>query len=96
MLCSPSSPEGDFEVNQLPGDSMGLSPLSSVPTSDLHVSIERRTSTGVSLGFILTEDRSSPFGSYHTHSPSSVMEAPKSSAAWVPWKLIVRILARPM
>jgi len=75
---------------------MGLSPLSSVPTSDLHVSIERRTSTGVSLGFILTEDRSSPFGSYHTHSPSSVMSTPKSLAAWVPWKSTILIRVQPM
>lgn len=54
---------------------MGLSPLSSTTTSDLHVSIEKRTSTEVSFGFVLVEDRSSPFGSYRTYSPTGIRDS---------------------
>ena len=65
---------------------MGLSPLSSTTTSDLHVSIEKRTSTEVSFGFVLVEDRSSPFGSYRTYSPTGnrVSEEPSRQGA-VEW-----------
>ena len=35
-----SYPEGNFEGNQLLGDSMSLSPLHQTPTNELHVSIE--------------------------------------------------------
>ena len=35
-----SFPEGNFEGNQLPGDSMSLSPLRQTPTNELHVSIK--------------------------------------------------------
>jgi len=35
-----SFPEGNFEGNQLPGDSMSLSPLLQTPTNELHVSMK--------------------------------------------------------
>jgi len=35
-----SYPEGNFEGNQLLGDSMSLSPLHQTPTNELHVSIK--------------------------------------------------------
>ena len=40
-------PEGNFDENQLLGDSIGLSPLSADLTSDLHVSTDR----GLHRGF---------------------------------------------
>jgi len=45
---------------------MSLSPLYRVLTNDLHVSTARPTSTAVSSGFVVTQNRSPPFGSHHT------------------------------
>lgn len=58
-----SSSKEDFGMNQLPGGSMGLSPLNPAWTSDLHVSTESRTSIGVSPDFVRARNRSPPFGS---------------------------------
>ena len=59
---------------------MGLSPLNPAKTSDLHVSNDARTSTGVSLGFIRAGNRSSPFGSYRSCSISAV-------SCWQRWEV---------
>lgn len=45
----PRCPEGHFGGNQLPGGSMGLSPLCQDPTRDLHVSIDTAFHTAFAL-----------------------------------------------
>jgi len=56
-------PGGNFESNQLPDCSMGLSPLYSTLTSDLHVNIVTRTSMRISPHFVQFKYRSQSFGS---------------------------------
>jgi len=61
-----SYPKGNFGGNQLPDCSMGLSPLYSTQTSDLHVNIVTRSSARVSSGFDQFKYRSQSFGSQYT------------------------------